>query len=82
MLIPLSQSEFDNVVSNTIGHKDLENILENMYASDMPRKYTNYFISSIIVELIGHRKKITNNLINDGVYETTAEFLGIEYDLG
>ena len=82
MLIPLSQSEFDNVVSNTIGHKDLENILENMYASDMPRKYANYFISSIIVELIGRRKKITNNLINDGVYETTAEFLGIEYDLG
>lgn len=75
MLITLSQDEFEKVVSNTIGHKDLEKILQNMYASNSPREFANKFISDIVVELIKQRKKITKNLIDDSIFEMTDELV-------
>lgn len=65
----LSQEEFEEVARRTIWDKKVSKELQNMYKKSKKgehRAYANSLIEEVVIDVLKNRKKITNEMWNEG----------------
>lgn len=65
----LSQEEFEKVARRTIWDKKVSKELQNMYKKSKKgehRAYANSLIEEVVIDVLKNRKKITNEMWNEG----------------
>lgn len=65
----LSQEEFEEVARRTIWNKKVSKELQNMYKKSKKgehRAYANSLIEEVVIDVLKNRKKITNEMWNEG----------------
>lgn len=68
MMAELTHKEVETVRNNTVGHKDLSNILQDMYASGDSREYARVaIVDAAIVITLRMRRQITQDFYNEGI---------------
>lgn len=68
VLAELTKEEFDEVVSNTVGHPELPKILQNMYASGEYREYARVsIVEEVIVRVVANRPKVKQETYDFGM---------------
>lgn len=68
MLYSLNKKEFDEIISLTIGNKNLSKIMQDMFAAEDSREYAREgFIEPELETILIKRKKITDEMYNDGM---------------
>lgn len=74
MIADLSKEEFDNILNETLCNKDLPSILRDMYASGEARNFAREgFISIAVINEISKRKKITEEMLDEGLLKLAEE---------
>ncbi|MPM67423.1 hypothetical protein SDC9_114345 [bioreactor metagenome] len=68
MISNLNRTEFNEVIELTFGNKKLPSILRDMYAYGDSREFARvHFVSNAVTNVLSKRKKITNDLIDEGL---------------
>lgn len=75
MQIQLTDAELDFVVKSTIGHEDIAEILEQMYASGDERAYAHDLVLCAVVCILSLREKITYSRIVKDAVSTLCEYV-------
>lgn len=79
MLFSLQKTEFDEVMSITLGNAELPHVLREMYASKEARKYAReLLIHEALIMVLSKRQRITEEIMD----EALGEFVEAEYQVG
>lgn len=67
MVFRFNKDESVYIIQTTLGRKDIQTILQNMFQSGQPKEYADAMINAVVQDVLSKRPKITRAMMEEGV---------------